>query len=233
MNNTTLIGLVSGIALAGTTLYWRRRERTVRESLTVSRDWETETNSNPNSNPNSNTETNTNNPEQKGRRAAREAAECLDARVEDLPERIAAVDGERRALRRELDAVRERWADSWWKYSFVEMNDSGDPPVLVVEFDCGELPDARAFAKRALKENRITLVAAHGDGSFAVAVGDALLDDFSATDIASEIVDEVGGGAGGNARLAAGGGTTGALGEGCRHVKKNLTRSDTTLQELQ
>jgi alanyl-tRNA synthetase len=228
MNNTTLIGFVSGIALAGTTLYWRRRERTVRESLTVSHDWETETNSNPNSN----TETNTNNPERKERRAAREAAERLDARVEDLPERIAALDGERRALRRELDAVRERWADSWWKYRSDEMKEGDDPPVLVVEFDRGELPDARAFAKRAMKENRITLVAAHGDGSFAVAVGDMLLDDFSAADIASEITDEVGGGAGGNTRLAAGGGTTGALGEGCRRVKKNLTRSDTTLQEL-
>lgn len=202
MNSTILIGL-AGIALVVSNLYWWRRERTVRNSLIVSRDWETATNT----------------VEQVDRRAPQEAAEQLDARVEDLPERIAALDEERRDLRRELDTVREQWADSWWTArEAVTEND----PVLVVEFDRGELPDARALAKRAIETDRITLVAAHGDGSFAVAVGDGVDGDFSAKEIATDLADVVGGGAGGNARLAAGGGTTESLGEGCRRIKEQL-----------
>jgi alanyl-tRNA synthetase len=211
MNNATLLGLVSGIALVGTTLYWRRRERTVRESLTVSRDWET----------------NTNNTTQETQQTAKEAAERLDARVEDLPERITTLDEERHDLRRELDAVRERWADLWWTMRADEDVD-GDV-VLLVEFDRGELPDARAFAKRAMEEDKITLVAAHGDGTFAVAVGNTWMDDFSAAEIAKEIADEAGGGAGGSTQLAAGGGATSTLSESCQRVREGLIESGRTL----
>ena len=71
----------------------------------------------------------------------------------------------------------------------------------------------------------ITLVVAHGDGSFAVAVDEALADEFSATAIGREIADEAGGGAGGNDRLAAGGGATDALGETAERVRKRLLRT--------
>lgn len=209
MNNTILIGLVSVVALAVTTAYWRRRERIVRESLTVSRDWER----------------NTNNVGQADLQAAREAARRLDAQVTDLPERIATLDEERRDLRRELDAVRERWADSWLSRSRLTAGD--DPNVRVVAFDSWEHDDVRAFAKRAMKEEMITLVVATGDDSFAVAVGDPLVGAFSAADIASDITTEAGGGAGGNDRLAVGGGATGAVEEACRRVKTDLTQSAT------
>ena len=214
MNDTTLVGLASSIALVGTTLYWRRRERTVRESLTVSRDWES----------------NTNDVDRETQRAARKAAERLDARVEDLPDRVTALDDERRDLRRELDAVRARWADSWWGSLSDDRSVDGesngdDPTVRVVEFADGELPDARALAKRAMDGEGITLVVAHGDGSFAVAVDEALADEFSATAIGREIADEAGGGAGGNDRLAAGGGATDALGETAERVRKRLLRT--------
>jgi alanyl-tRNA synthetase len=211
--NDKLLAIASGIALAGTSLHWRRREQVVKESLTASREWET----------NATSET-----ERADRRAAREAAETLDARVEDLPERVGTLDEERRDLRRELGAVRERWADALWRaHSEADpTSESDDPPVFVVEFESGELPDARAFAKRALDEDAITLVAAHGDGSYAVAVGEALIEEFDASDIATDLADAVGGGAGGNERLAAGGGATGALGDGCRRVREKLRRSD-------
>ena len=214
MNNTRLIGLASGIALVGTTLYWRQRERTVRRSLTVSKDWASETNE----------------IDREERRAAREAAEHLDARIEDLPERVTALDDERRNLRRELDAVRGRWADSWWgsltsDRSVDDGPDGADPPVRVVEFVNGELSDARALAKRAMDGEGITLVVAHGDGSFAVAVDEALADAFSATAIGREIAEEAGGGAGGNDRLAAGGGATEALGETAERVRQRLLRT--------
>lgn len=213
MNNTKLISIVSGVALAGMTLYWRRRERMVRESLTVSRDWEANTNDTGKSH----TE------DRKERRAATEAADLLNARVRDLPKRITSLDEERRDLRHELDSVRERWADSWWTAKVDEaITTSDDPAILVIELDSGELPDARAFAKRAMEEDAITLVAAHGDGSFAVAVGEALSGEFNAEDIACKIADEAGGGAGGNARLAAGGGATGALSESCEQIKWTL-----------
>ena len=207
--NEKLLTIASGIALAGTSLYWRRRERRVIESLTASREWEA----------NATGET-----DRAVGRAAREAADHLDAGVEDLPERVRAVDEERRDLRRELDTVRERWADALWRVrSDTDAGDErGDPPVFVVEFEHGELPDARAFAKRAIEDEAITLVAAHGDDSFAVAVGEELSEVFSAEDIADELADEVGGGAGGTDRLAAGGGATGALGDGCRRVRERL-----------
>lgn len=212
MNNTILIGLASIVALAGTTVYWRRRERMVRESLTVSRDWETNT---------------TNTIEQEDRQAAKKAARQLDTTVTKLPERVTALDEERRDLRRECDAVREQWADAWWESQTGVVTAGNEPNVLYVAFDRWELPDARAFAKRALDEDAITLVVARGDGSFAVAVGDPLVGTFSADEIANEIVEQAGGGAGGNDRLAAGGGATASFDEACQRVKTELTRSQT------
>lgn len=211
MNNTVLIGLVSVIALAGTTAYWRRRERMVKESLTVSRDWETNTN--------------TSTEKQAERQAAEQAARHLDAQLTDLPERVTTLDEERRELRRELTDVRERWADAWLSQSVGTTGDGSD--VRVVAFDAWELEDARAFAKRAMKGDTITIVVARGDDSFAVAVGDPLAGAFSAADIASDITEQAGGGAGGNDRLAAGGGATDALDVACRRVKRTLVRSET------
>lgn len=213
--NERLIAIASGIAFTGTSLYWRRRERTIKDSLTASREWNAKAASGD---------------DWVDRRAAREAAERLDARVADLPERVASLDEERRDLRRELDSVRERWADALWcSHSEIETTTEtaprSDPPVFVVEFEYGELPDAQAFAKRALKEDAITLVAARGDGSYAVAVGESLVEAFDASDIADSLADEVGGGAGGNERIATGGGATGGLTEGFRQVQKRLTRA--------
>lgn len=212
MNNTILIGLVSVVALAGTTLYWRRRERIVRESLTLSREWE------------QNTATNTTADTRAERQAATDAARQLDATVADLPERVEAIDEERRELRRELDAVRERWADSWW--TSRSETATGNDTVRVVAFDRWELPDARAFAKRAMEEECVTIVVALGDDSFGVAVGESLQTEFSASDIAAEITESVGGGAGGTDGLATGGGATGGLAAACRRVETNLSRSD-------
>lgn len=208
MNNTILTGFVLGIALIGMTLYWRRRERMVRKSLTASRNWDENRHMNDTT--------------WEDQREAQEAAELLDARIEDLPERVTALDEERRDLRRELDTVRERWA-AWW-LSQSELNT--DTTVHVLEFDHGELPDARAFAKHAMNENGIHLIAAHSDNSFAVAVSERLSDTHSAEDIAREIVAEVGGGAGGNDRMATGGGGNGTLSEACEHVTEKLRRSN-------
>ena len=96
MSRTKLASIALSIALLGMNLYWRRRERIVRESLTASRNWQDTTEEF----------------QREDRRAAREAAETLNARVEDLPERIERVDEERRDLRRELDRVREQWVDA-------------------------------------------------------------------------------------------------------------------------
>lgn len=213
MNNALFVGLVSVVALAVMTLYWRRRERIVRESLTVSREWEQNAVSG--------------NAAATGaeQRAAADAARQLDAAVTDLPERVEALDSERRELRRELDAVRERWADSWWA-SREATTGSAEPPVRVVAFDRWELPDARAFAKRAMEEECITVVVALDDDSFGVAVGESLRAEFSASEIATRITESVGGGAGGTDGLATGGGATGDLPAACRRVETALRRSD-------
>lgn len=215
--NERPFALVGGIALVATVGYWWRRERRVRESLTTSREWAANT---------------TDETDREGLRAAEAAAERLDARVEDLPQRIAALDEERRDLRRDLGEARERWADALWHARFADdETDDGESldgdPVRIVEFERGDLADARALAKRASDEAGVTLVAAHGDGSFAVAVGEELATTLGATDVADELAAEVGGGAGGNKRLAAGGGATGALGDGCRRVRDQLLGPET------
>ncbi|EMA56190.1 alanyl-tRNA synthetase [Halococcus thailandensis JCM 13552] len=208
--------LVGGIAFVATCCYWWQRERRIRESLIASREWAANT---------------AGEIDREGLRAAEAAAERLDARVEDLPQRIATLDEERRDLRREVSTARERWADALWHARFSRENDGGrsfdDGTVRTIEFERGELADARALAKRASDEAGVTLIAAHGDGSFAVAVGETTTDEFSATDIADDLADEVGGGAGGNERLAAGGGATGALSEGCQRIQDHLLQSDT------
>lgn len=207
MNNTILLGFASVVALVGTTVYWRRRARAIKESLTVSREWEANTNTAVQN--------------RNELRAAQQAAQLLDGRVTELPERVEAVDRERRDLRRELDSVRERWADAWWETNAISET------AHFVAFDRWELPDARAFAKRAMDEHCITVVVATGDDSFAVAVGDPLVDEFSATDIAAEITEHAGGGAGGTDRLATGGGATASLSDVCRSVTAELSRSNT------
>jgi alanyl-tRNA synthetase len=204
---------VGSIAVVATSCYWWRRERRVRESLIASQEWAANT---------------ANETDRKELRAAEAAAECLDARVEDLPQRIATLDEERRDLRRELGRTRECWADALWHARFDDSTEppDGDDLVRIVEFEWGELADARALAKRASDEAGVTLVAAHHDGSFAVAVGEELTTALSATDVADDLAAEVGGGAGGNDRLAAGGGAAGALGEGCRRLRNDLLESD-------
>lgn len=42
------------------------------------------------------------------------SADQVDGRVEDLPDRMASLDEERRDLRREPDAARDCWADALW-----------------------------------------------------------------------------------------------------------------------
>lgn len=185
----------------------------------MSRDWEANTTSKEQE-------------DREERRAAKEAAEHFDARVRDLPERIEALDEERRNLSHELDAVRERWTDLWWTSQADETLPTNDEPngdiptVRVIEFDDGELPDVQAFADRAMNENGITLIAAHGDSSFAVAVSEALTAEFNAENIACEIAEKAGGGAGGSARFASGGGATDALSEACQHIRENLVQAD-------
>ena len=210
MNRTKLVSIALSVALLGTNLYWRQREHTVRESLTASRNWHDTTQG-----------------FQEGdMRAAQEAADALNTRIEDLPERVERVDEERRDLRRELDRVREQWVDAWWNARVQRPIDLDGPHVLAVMLENGTTADVEAFAENASEHDQgITIVAGQADGAYAVAVGDTQTEEFGAADIAEDIAAIAGGGAGGSVRLAVGGGATGDLEEAIEAARDRIVRT--------
>lgn len=189
-------------------LYWWRRERTVRESLAVSRDWEAD---------------GSDDDEEKGQKlaAARNAADVLDTRPEALPDRVEAVDEERRELRRETDKLRERWARTWWQARSSDPMPTDEPHVVTVDLPRGGMDDVKAFAKRAIEDDHaITLVTAREQGAFAVAIGAALREEFDAPEIATGLAGD--GGAGGSEHLAMGGNDDGLPEETVERVRNRI-----------
>jgi alanyl-tRNA synthetase len=192
-DRTTLTAIVSAIALLVTNCYWWRRERTVRESLTVSRDREAKS---------TGTE-----------RELREVALAVDISPEALPEeieqlrnRIATQEAELEQYSTRLGNSKARWGDLWQEALFTEAVDPDEPRVIGLVIPGGETDDARAAAKRAAEQDRwIAVVGAGGDGTFVVSVGEELTERFSAAELAGDLAEAVGGGAGGSPRLATGG----------------------------
>ena len=85
-----------------------------------------------------------------------------------------------------------------------------------------------AFAEDASEHDRgITIVAGQADDAYAVAVGEALTEEFSAADIAEKIAAVAGGGAGGSTRLAVGGGTTGDIEKAIETARNRIERTST------
>lgn len=207
MSSDRTVSVVLGTLLVVANLYWWRRERTVRESLAVSRDWEADGSGDD---------------RQKGElAAARTAADVLDTRPEALPDRVEAVDEERRELRRETDRLRERWARTWWEARSGDPVSTDESRVVTVDLPHGGMEDVKAFAKRALEDDHaIALVTARENGAFAVAIGAALREEFDASEIATGLAGD--GGAGGSEHLAMGGNDDGVPEETVERVRDRI-----------
>lgn len=135
-----------------------------------------------------------------------EAAKVLNTSPKDLPDRVRKLDEKVRQLEGNVTSLRKRWANLWIdKHRTTET--SGDPLLLVADLKNGELADAKALAKATTNRDNIVLVAlASHQGSFAVGVGNGGLSRLKARDIADQIVNNAGGGCGGDESVATGGG---------------------------
>ncbi|MBV0925212.1 alanyl-tRNA synthetase [Halomicroarcula limicola] len=201
MNELTLAVFV--VIILGTNVYWWRRERITRQSLTHSRE-------RLEAAPNEQNDTRV--PQGDGtniqrKRAAEAAAEMLETAPETLPEEVYQLEQKVRSLQGELTDIRTQWADSWWNARSAPSVDETSPHLYTVELPDGKLAEAKAFAKRAVDdEYGITIVSVSGEDVFAVGVGDAMVPRFNAEDIADQITEIGGGGGGGDNRVATGGG---------------------------
>lgn len=204
--------LVFVLVLAGVVWYYRRREKAVRESLTLSQAWAARETAG--STPEAVTATDPS--------ALTRVADLLGARPGEVPERVEALDAKVRELTTDLEKNRTAWADRWWEARTTAPPPAGEPHVTVVDLPDGTLADAEALAKCATGDSLgVTIVTAAGDGTLAVAVGDEL-DGQVAGDIAREVATLAGGGAGGGPDFATGGGEAEELPAAAREVRDRL-----------
>ncbi|QSG11340.1 hypothetical protein HSBGL_0910 [Halapricum desulfuricans] len=211
MSRNRLQTLVFTLLLAVVVRYYRRRERTIRESLTLSQQWAARDGGHT---PEAVSATDST--------ALERAGSLLNARPEEVPDRVEALDGTVRELRSALEKSRANWADRWWDARTAEPLATDRPHVTIVQLPDGSLDDAEAIAKRALDDPLgVTIVTALAEGALAVAVGPDL-DDQRADEIAREVATEAGGGAGGGPEFATGGGEADRLAEAAREVRDRL-----------
>lgn len=207
-NRLQTVGLA--LALVAVAWYYRRRERTIRESLTLSQQWAAPQDSHQ---PAAVTATDPS--------ALERAATLLNARPEEIPDRVESLDAKVRDLTTSLEKSRTDWVDRWWDARTAEPPATDQPHVTVVDLPDGSLDDAEAIAKRALSDALgVTIVTASGDGAVAVAVGSDL--DQRADELARDVATAAGGGAGGGPEFATGGGEADRLAEAAEAVRDRL-----------
>lgn len=211
MRANTLLAVVAGaVTTAVSNLYWWNRTRAIRESLAVSaaRDEAIV------------------GERMRANRTLEAAAKRADVAPEELPATIDALHEEIDGLERERDAVkseagslRSRWAERWWQ---ARMAETDGPRAIAVTIE-GDDDDAHALAKHAPDYNEgVTIVTTEPDHTFVVTVGDAMVD-LDATDLAAELTDLAGGGAGGSPRRATGGGASAGLAEAASDLANRLS----------
>jgi len=202
--------LVLTLALVAVVLYYRRREQTVKESLTLSQQWAGREEGHT---PAAVTATDPS--------ALERAAALLNARPEEVPDRVESLDAKVRELTGTLEKNRSAWVSRWWAARRSEPPVTDEPHVTVIDLPDGVLEDAEALAKESLADTLgVTIVTARGDGSLAVAVGADI--DQQADEIAREVAQAAGGGAGGGAEFATGGGEADQLAAAAQTVRDRL-----------
>jgi len=100
--------LAGGFVLAN--VYWWRREQTIRAGFRTTREWRREAVTGAESRVDDESAG-----DLPARDALREAAELVNAAPADLPDRVETLDDKVRALTRETEHLRERWAAAWWQ----------------------------------------------------------------------------------------------------------------------
>lgn len=224
MNRHTIVDLVLALTLVAVVRYYRRRERTVRESLTLSQQWPAAGAGGAGgaASDGSTAPATASAAAGSDSSALTRAASLLDARAADVPERVEQLDAKVRQLTGEVETARATWADRWWDARRAAPLDADEPHVTVVDLPDGALADAEALAKAALDDDLgVTIVVAGGEGALAVAVG-AGVEGHAADEIAREVAGAAGGGAGGSPELATGGGDPVELAEAAGAVRDRL-----------
>lgn len=178
--------------------YWLKRTRTVRQNLTASKTWMSEQ------------DNNSSEITAVDSVLLKRAVERANVPAERLPDRIEQYDKQVSDLNTKIGKIRSRWAKTWWKTLDGQRSES-TPIVAALEIPEGETDDARELAIGAPEHGRAIALISTSNGSFAVGVADELTEEFSATTLASRIVEDAGGGSGGSATLATGGGSDPAV----------------------
>lgn len=211
MSRTRLQTLVFVLTLAAVVWYYQRREQTIRESLTRSRQWAAREEGHT---PAAVTATDPSPLER--------AAAVLNTRPEEVPDRAETLDETVEQLTSELNRTRSAWVARWWAARRSEPPVTDEPHVSVVELPDGTLEDAEQLAKQARSDPLgVTIVTAQADGSLAVAVGSGL--DQRAEEVAREVATAADGSADGGGEFATGSGEAEHLSEAAAAVRDRLS----------
>lgn len=188
-------------ALLASNLYWWRRERGVRRSLTTSRETD------------GGVDVSNSRADSDELAAVRELSGTLDVAVTDLPDRVGTMDRRVRVLENGFGRLRRRYVEEWWGATVDDSVDTTDPFVVHATVSTHESVAAveddllKQLGKFAVSAENCLLVAVDvDDGSFVVTVGEALRSEVDAADVARETVADIAGGAGGATDFAQGGG---------------------------
>lgn len=205
MSNVLLAATV--LLLVGSNLFWIRRVRTVENGIERARTLDTANGGDV--------------VEERG--PIYEAAAAADVQPDALPDEIERLQERTDQLDERVEHVRESMAEACWEAFFEERVDPG-PHVVHIEVD-GDSDLARELAREALKhDDLIGIVTAREDESFAIGVGESVVDAYPAREIAADLISIVGrGGSSGSDRLASGGGAEpGSLADATEKLSERL-----------
>jgi len=212
MNRHTVFDLALVLTLIATVRYFRQRERTVRESLTLSQQWAATGSADTTPAAVESTEPST----------LTRIATLLNTRPEDAAERVEQLDEKVRTLQSDAERTRMTWASRWWEARSAGALETDKRHITVVSLPDGTVDDATALAKAHDDPLGIAIITAHTDGTLAVAVGTGI-DDQRADEIARDVATQAGGGAGGDRSLATGGGDADKLTDAATAVRDRLS----------
>ncbi|MBO4247087.1 hypothetical protein IL252_04520 [Halomicrobium sp. IBSBa] len=200
--NSHLLALAAAVGLVALVLnlYWVRRVRTINRGLEAAREWDETP-------PEQSTIEESQGEE---RELLYDAADRADVDPEMVPEEVARLQTRLKERDDEIEHLRERWAGSWWQ-AFQRDSPADDPQVVTVELHEADSETAQSIAREALsRDDTIAIVTALGDGAFAIGVGKTIAEEYPATEVADQLVDNLGrGGFSGTERLVSGGGADG------------------------
>lgn len=201
--------IVLGGLIVGTNLYWRQRCRHLRKYLTTSQEWEKEYTLSAETKDAELTRTSVDKRTTTSTLAV--AAKKAGTTPSELPKRIDELQQQFDEAQKEAKSARKNWS-RWWVERYINSADSGDESdatvnIVVANLNRGCMEDSKWLGKNLLEEsNQIGLISAGGDQAFVIVVSNDLTDRVTALNIAEDVAEQIGGGAGGDEVYASGGG---------------------------